>query len=209
MNHHLFYLKGIFTILIKFKKWDGENPLELVHPMSFDQRELTYLSDSEIKALMAEAEKSKNESLPKVIMLCIATGARWSEAEKIEAEQIVNGIVTYGRRTKSGKRRSIPVEDEVIDFINPKKIKRGRLFENCYQAFKNALDRAGIELPKGQKTHVLRHSFASHYIIDGGDILLLNKALGHSTYDQTLIYAHLSPKHLSDIKNRNPSKLFF
>ncbi|MGA3716176.1 tyrosine-type recombinase/integrase, partial [Escherichia coli] len=71
--------------------------------------------------------------------------------------------------------------------------KRGALFSPAYEAFKAALARAGIELPKGQRTHVLRHTFASHFMMRGGNILVLQQILGHSTIMMTMRYAHFAP----------------
>lgn len=50
--------------------------------------------------------------------------------------------------------------------------------------------------------HVLRHTFASHFIMSGGNILTLQKILGHSDVKMTLIYAHLAPDFLGDEMNR-------
>ncbi len=44
--------------------------------------------------------------------------------------------------------------------------------------------------------HALRHTFASHYIMQGGNILALQKILGHSDIKMTMIYAHLAPDFL-------------
>ena len=42
----------------------------------------------------------------------------------------------------------------------------------------------------------LRHTFASHFMMKGGNIFDLKSLLGHSDFDMTQIYAHLSPNHL-------------
>jgi site-specific recombinase XerD len=60
------------------------------------------------------------------------------------------------------------------------------------------LDRFGIELPKGQASRALRHTFASHFIQKGGNILTLQKILGHSSLAMIMRYAHLAPDHLRD-----------
>ena len=46
--------------------------------------------------------------------------------------------------------------------------------------------------------HALRHTFASHFIMAGGNILTLQKILGHSDIKVTLVYAHLAPDFLAD-----------
>jgi site-specific recombinase XerD len=41
--------------------------------------------------------------------------------------------------------------------------------------------------------HDLRHTFASHWVMNGGDIFKLQKILGHKSIQKTMRYAHLSP----------------
>jgi site-specific recombinase XerD len=68
----------------------------------------------------------------------------------------------------------------------------------AYQPFAKGIKAAGIQLPPGQCTHLLRHTFASHFMMNGGDVLTLQKILGHQTITMTMRYAHLSPDHLAD-----------
>ena len=56
-------------------------------------------------------------------------------------------------------------------------------------------------------THVLRHTFASHFIMKTGDILSLQKLLGHSDLKMTMRYAHLAPDHLVSVLTANPLAL--
>lgn len=44
--------------------------------------------------------------------------------------------------------------------------------------------------------HDLRHTFASHYMMNGGNIYQLQHILGHSETNMTNRYAHLSGSHL-------------
>lgn len=78
------------------------------------------------------------------------------------------------------------------------------LFTESLSAFRRALARTSIQLPKGQAAHALRHTFASHFVMNGGNILTLQKILGHSTVVMTMRYAHLSPDHLQDAIKLNP-----
>ncbi|OMW52054.1 hypothetical protein AQ810_10135 [Burkholderia pseudomallei] len=57
---------------------------------------------------------------------------------------------------------------------------------------------ACIELPEGQLIHVLRQTFASHFMMNGGNILTLQRILGHSSLQMTMRYSHLAPDHLKE-----------
>jgi site-specific recombinase XerD len=54
---------------------------------------------------------------------------------------------------------------------------------------------------KKVKAHTLRHSFATHLLEDGVDISIIQKLLGHASLKTTLIYVHISNKHISGIKS--------
>jgi len=54
------------------------------------------------------------------------------------------------------------------------------------------LRRAGVHIPE-KPWHAFRHTFASHYVMSGGNLLALQKFLGHSKFEMTQIYSHLAP----------------
>ena len=60
--------------------------------------------------------------------------------------------------------------------------------------FLKAQKRAGIA--RKISFHVLRHTYASLYMMNGGNVYDLQKILGHTKVDMTMKYAHLSPQHL-------------
>ena len=66
-------------------------------------------------------------------------------------------------------------------------------------ACQQAAQRAGIT--KRLSPHSLRHSCASHLLEAGADLRTIQVLLGHSRLEHTLIYLHLSPKHLQAIPN--------
>ena len=106
--------------------------------------------------------------------------------------------------------RSLPIGadfESELKAHHDKKETGTRLFAPAYSAFRDGIDRAGIELHKGQLTHVLRHTFASHFMMSGGNILVLQRALGHANLTMTMRYAHLAPDHLKEVVRVNPIQL--
>jgi site-specific recombinase XerD len=71
-------------------------------------------------------------------------------------------------------------------------------------AFSEAVKAAGLTPPTGQATHVLRHTFASHFIRNGRSILTLQKIVGHQSLTMTMRYAHVAPDHLIQATEFNP-----
>ena len=68
------------------------------------------------------------------------------------------------------------------------------------QRFHRVLDAAGFPRPPANERalhyinfHGLRHSFASHWVMRGGDLFKLQKILGHKNVQMTIRYAHLQP----------------
>lgn len=201
-NHDLAYLKTVFNKLQK-SDYISVNPFQHISKLPMDEVELSYLTKYQIKRLLVACRHSKNESLLPVVLLALRTGARWSEAEQIKLSNINRLSVTY-TATKNGKSRTVPITPEFSIYLRNRPVVKGRIFANCYKSFSNALKRANISLPKGQLTHVLRHSYASHFMMNGGDILTLQKILGHSDLKLTMRYAHLSPSHLQDALKYSP-----
>lgn len=163
---------------------------------------MTYLTNDEIRLLIAEYDKSRAGDLTAIVKICLATGARWSEAESLKGNQIRVGQIIYVK-TKGKKNRAVPITEKLQAEL-PSSRKAQLLFKPCYSAFRKAMQRAGIETPAGQLTHVLRHTFASHFMMNGGNILVLQRILGHTDIKVTMRYAHFAPDHLSEAMLLNP-----
>ncbi|KPU82199.1 integrase [Psychromonas sp. PRT-SC03] len=204
INREHAYLRALFNELIRLGVIDYENPLTSIRQFKEVESELRFLTHLEIIKLLDTCARSSNKSLLLIVKICLSTGARWSEAEGLKEAQIINNKITY-LNTKNGKNRTIPISSALF-----KEIKRSippddqRLFLRSINAYRVAIKLAGIQLPRGQLSHILRHSFASHFIMKGGNIVVLKEILGHSDIDTTMRYAHLSPKHLKDAVKLNP-----
>lgn len=203
MNLEHSYFLAMFNELKRIGEWSAPNPLENVRQYKTDETEMAFLSAQEIDRLLLECRRSTVKYLELIVKLCLATGARWNEAASLKRSQIAAGRVTF-IKTKGKRNRTIPLDADLLAEIPDIS---GALFPNpCYNAFRSALERAQIELPAGQLTHVLRHTFASHFMMNGGNILVLQKILGHAEITMTMRYAHFSPNHLEDAARLNPLK---
>lgn len=136
----------------------------------------------------------------------LATGARWSEAERLKPSSVRGGVVTFSG-TKSGRVRSVPISAALERQLRKHWDQFGP-FTGSITSFRRALGRTSIVLPRGQASHALRHTFASHFIHNGGNILTLQKILGHSSLVMTMRYAHLAPDHLADAVRLGPLASF-
>ncbi len=61
-----------------------------------------------------------------------------------------------------------------------------------YQRVRRILKAIAPNLPAGQLLHVLRHTFVIHFMVNGGNILSLQKILGYASILQTMSYAYLA-----------------
>ncbi len=144
---------------------------------------------------------SNNESLRYVFAICLVTGARWSEAENLKLANCINQGFQFVD-TKNGKSRFVPVSQYWFNFIQLRLVQGN--FKPCYAAYRSAFKRSGLIVPAGQLAHILRHTFASHFVMNGGNIVALQRILGHSSLNVTMRYSHLSPDYLNQAIQFNP-----
>lgn len=200
LNLELAYFRAIFNELSRLGEWKSENPLKNMRPFRTEEMEMAWLNKEQIAQLLEECKRHDHPDLENVVKICLATGARWSESEGLRKSQLSKYKITF-TNTKGRKNRTVPISKELYDSLPTQK---GRLFTDCYGAFRAALERTGIELPAGQLTHVLRHTFASHFMMNGGNILVLQRVLGHTDIKMTMRYAHFAPDHLEEAVRLNP-----
>lgn len=197
VNRELCYLSGMFTLLQEAEEFHSDNPIHALKKLKPKNTEMSFLADDEIETLLSVMT---GDNL-RVAVLCLNTGARWGEASTLKAEQVIGNRVTFVE-TKNSKKRSVPISQEVADMILTKK--SGPLFDANYTHFRKVLKEVKNNLPKGQATHVLRHTFATHFMINRGSLITLQRILGHASIQQTMVYAHFAPDYLSDAVTLNP-----
>lgn len=139
-----------------------------------------------------------------ITRLLLDTGLRIGEAWRVtrhEAER--GGVIRVDEEGKTGAR-DVPVSEAVrlqlltLSFRNELWIgKRGPLQLRGLQRVVTRVARRA-NLPGGP--HVLRHTFAVHYLLGGGDLVSLQRILGHSDIGTTRIYLELLGE---DVKNQH------
>lgn len=190
-------LSGVFTELISLGYYHNEHPLKKIKIIKPKSPAMIFLTLAEINQLLAELT---GDNL-KIVRFCLATGARWGEAKYLRQQDVINNKATFVK-TKNSKHRTIPISTALYDEI---KSDQSTIFNDIdYIAIRLLIKEVAPHIPKGQAVHVLRHTFASHFIMSGGNILALQKILGHSTITQTMVYAHLAPDYLIDAIRFNP-----
>lgn len=208
LNNELGYLKAMFNFLYKLNAISFPNPLDGVEFIKLDKSKITYLEKSEIKELFTALKSfGRNPHVALISEICLSTGGRWGEVEGLTRKLVQNNKVILGNEQsrKAGEDRAVPINSQLFNRIHEHFKNHGE-FTSSIGAFRRALAKTEIKLPKGQATHVLRHTFASHFMIDGGNILVLKEILGHSCIKMTMKYAHLRKTHLQEALEFNPSK---
>lgn len=191
------------------QRWLERNPCHRVRQLAKPHREFPWLTSTDlVTRLLSECTPNIRE----LVAVLVGTGMRLDEALHLRWDDIdlEHRIITVHRgrqgTTKSGKMRRVPIFDSVLGVLKGMKLRRGAdvllwpggkpgkpLSQPAVRApFKRALDHAGIS--SKMRLHDLRHSFASLFLIDGGDIFRLSRILGHSSVTITeRTYAHLKP----------------
>ncbi|WP_419831885.1 phage integrase [Endozoicomonas atrinae] len=203
LNKHLGYLNRVYNYLIEIEELDYKNPLRKLKKIKIDERELTFLTLKQVDTLIKQIKATaQNPHTLIITKLCLATGARWGEAESRKSHHFHSNRVEY-TRTKGKKTRNVPVPEDLFKEIEEHIAQHGE-FTPSLTSFRRALKASGIKLPRGQQSHVLRHTFASHFMMNKGNILVLQRILGHSSLVMTMKYAKFDPDHFKEAAELNP-----
>lgn len=81
LNLELAYFRAVFNELNRLGEWKGENPLKNMRPFRTEEMEMAWLTHDQISQLLGECKRHDHPDLETVVRICLATGARWSEAE--------------------------------------------------------------------------------------------------------------------------------
>lgn len=160
------------------------------------------LNYGEVKQLIKALKWKKHRLL---IALIYSAGLRIGEASRLEQRDIdMERMTIHIRQTKYKKDRIVPLSDYLkkgliehyqtecpITYVFNGKATGSPLSKRGIQyIFKETLQKTGIKKPAN--VHTLRHSYATHLLEQGVDILTLRDLLGHEDITTTMQYLHVA-----------------
>ena len=203
LNRQRATLSRFFSWAIGRGLHPGPNPVHELRKFRESPGRTRYLTTEEAGKLhMAAAHHLKP-----ILVAALCTGGRLGEllALRWRDVDLEAGLVTFRKETtKSRKERWVPVSQDLAECL--RSLRRGipedRIFsfrgeglKSVRTAFARARKKAGLQ---DVHFHDLRHTFASWYMQNGGDLYRLQKYLGHASIAMTQRYAHTSESFLRD-----------
>ncbi len=186
--------------------------------------EYSYLKSNEEVCRFLHAARRDGEDAYMLYATAFFTGLRQGELAGLRwaAVRFEDRLIVVERSfestTKAEDVRYVPILDDLLPLLREWRLKtpgalvfpngRGGMHRPSARIFQErlhrVLDAAGFERPgPGVRQvhyitfHDLRHSFASHWVKNRGDIFRLQKILGHKSIELTMRYAHLAPSEFS------------
>jgi integrase/recombinase XerD len=159
------------------------------------------LNASEVRALMKACDLLKHRLL---IGLCYGCGLRCAEVRQLRIADVdtERGMI-HVHQGKGKKDRCLPMGTMLgrgirsyIDAEKPRQFlfegNKGEAYSQrgAQWAISQAVKKAGIV--KEVTLHTLRHTYATHLLEQGVNILVIKELLGHAHIETTMIYLHLA-----------------
>ncbi|MFQ5608345.1 MAG: tyrosine-type recombinase/integrase [Candidatus Zixiibacteriota bacterium] len=180
------------------------------------------LSIKEAGALVAAPETLSFLALRNHLLALILylTGMRRAEVASLKLRDIERGRELAEIKGKGNKVRFVPLGDAVKgvigdyvvarrEYLGDRRCDRGFLFVNNRgeKLSERSVDRIILKLGRerlGRRVtpHMLRHSYATHMLDAGADLMALKELLGHSSLSTTQKYTKVSGARLKEAYNK-------
>jgi site-specific recombinase XerD len=166
------------------------------------------LSVQEVKALIDAAEFQKTKL---IVKLLYASGLRVSEVANLKpADLNLQENTGWVRRGKGKKDRLFKLAESLSKQLqrwlskhpNSKYVfseEKPMSVRNIQSIIARLAKKAGIN--KKVSPHTLRHSFATHLLENGENLLVIQQLLGHKNLETTRIYTHISQDQIKNVKS--------
>ena len=211
-------IRSFFIYLLENGKVQG-NPTDGLKPPKVEKKTPETLTIEEVNLLLEQPSgDSPKEIRDKAMLeLLYATGLRVSELISLKISD-VNLSLNYIECHDRTKSRIIPIENaakfalnKYITEVRPSMCADSEyLFTNVkgdmmsrqgfWKVLKSYAKKAGID--KDITPHMIRHSFATHMVINGADLASLQEMLGHSDISTTQIYLRGKSSKLKEVYDK-------
>lgn len=167
------------------------------------------LNIQECKSLFSAPELLKHRVL---LALMYSAGLRAREASRLKIADIDSGrMMIHIRQSKYNKDRYVPLSSLILKGLR-KYYYACRPLEYLFNgnepgsplsvrgmqwALREAVKKS--KLQKGITLHTLRHSYATHLLEQGMDIVSIKELLGHERIETTLVYLHVAKPNRSNL----------
>jgi site-specific recombinase XerD len=159
------------------------------------------LSPEEVARLLGAARPGRDRVLLQTAYAC---GLRLGEVLNLQVSAIDSPrMLVQVRQGKGRKDRLVPLSPQLLEelrnywrcyrpqrWLFPNKAEQGPLCDGTVQRWMKRMV-VQARLHKPATMHTLRHSFATHLLEAGVDVLTVQKILGHSNLSTTTRYLHL------------------
>jgi integrase/recombinase XerD len=175
----------------------------------------TILTVDEVTRLIDAARTLTDRTM---LMVLYSTGMRNAEMRSLQVNDIDSrSMLIHIQRGKGGRDRYVPLSPTLLETLRvywrwmkpktwlfpgtiagwraDKPITPKVVWDACQYAATRAL------IQKRVSAHVLRHSYATHLLEGGADLRTIQLLLGHVKLEHTVIYLHLSRRHLQAVAN--------
>ena len=200
-------LGQLVSVVKRIFRWVEEihgipSPIKGFRPKTGRRSMPRVLTEMEIEALLAVARKPL---LLALVMLILDTGLRIGEVESLTKQSIKRfaGRIVLEVEGKTGER-GVPMSPYVADMIEALgddvliwKSRTGRALkaDALQKRIRRLMKKAGMSGPR-LGPHSLRHTYATAFIVNGGDVAFLKDLLGHDSIETTEKYVTLAAVHL-------------
>lgn len=206
-------LKTYYKYLLRHRLVET-NPMLKVSSPKMAKKLPTFIEENkmnEIVEKILDEKNDKNEKLAVDILLTLYhTGIRLSELIHLEKRNIDlnrSNIKVLGKRNKE---RIIPMTEELKEILASyldQNIESPYIFQTpsgkpLYPNFvyRNVRDLLSMySTQRKNSPHVLRHTFATHILNNGGELNAIKEILGHANLSATQVYTHNSAERLKNI----------
>ncbi len=197
-----YFKTTVYGLRYLFRLYSREDKLIKLPGIPRKKQLPVILSQQEVKKLLLSPDKFKDRFM---IALIYSAGLRMGELQKLERTDIdVERMLIHIRQGKGQKDRYVVLskliaakfgkycrEYKIEKYVFPGQ-KQGNYISRTTvrKIIKTALIKCGIE--KNINTHSLRHSFATHMLENGIDIVTVKEQLGHSDINTTMLYLQVA-----------------